>query len=79
MSDKLPAIDARQLLSALRKIGYTQVRQRGSHVQIMRTKADGTVSEFPVPLHSGRILKKGLLRGIIRLAGLSVEDFKNLL
>jgi hypothetical protein len=32
-----------------------------------------------VPVHSGRDLKPGTLRSIIRQAGLSVEEFKELL
>jgi len=67
------------LVRALRKLGFVATRQRGSHVQVRREAADGRVTTFPIPVHAGKSLKKGTLRGILRKAGLTVEDLIDLL
>jgi len=42
-----------------------------------------TITDFTrqvtVPLHAGKDLKRGILRAIIRQAGMSVEEFNDLL
>ncbi|MGQ3137258.1 MAG: type II toxin-antitoxin system HicA family toxin [Sphingopyxis solisilvae] len=55
-------------MAALERLGFIQMRQRGSHV-ILQRDGVGVV----VPLH--RELKTGTLAGIIRQAGLSQDDF----
>lgn len=52
---KLPRIEARRLLSALRKHGFVQVSQVGSHVKLRH--ADGRIVD--VPMHTGKTLKLG--------------------
>ena len=52
----------------MKRMGFIQVRQKGSHV-IMRRGDRGGV----VPLH--RELKVGTLAGILRQAGIESEDF----
>jgi len=71
----LPVLSGREVVRALRKIGYERDRQKGSHI-VMR------LTEYPyrrivVPDH--REVAKGTLRAIIRKAGLSVEEFIELL
>jgi len=34
---------------------------------------------FPVPVHRGKLLKTGTLKGILRKAGISEEELKDLL
>jgi predicted RNA binding protein YcfA (HicA-like mRNA interferase family) len=65
---KLPRIGGRECIAALRRLGFTEVRQRGSHV-VLRRGAEGCV----VPLH--RELKVGTLAGILRQAGVEAEQF----
>jgi predicted RNA binding protein YcfA (HicA-like mRNA interferase family) len=56
----------------LEKLGFAQVRQRGSHVVLKRS--DGSTSlGCVVPLHPE--LAAGTLRGILKQAGLSIEQF----
>jgi predicted RNA binding protein YcfA (HicA-like mRNA interferase family) len=57
-----------EIVRALEKLGFEQVRQRGSHV-VLRRGSSGTV----VPLH--RPVKIGTLAGILRQAGVSQEEF----
>jgi predicted RNA binding protein YcfA (HicA-like mRNA interferase family) len=46
---KLPSITAKELLSALAKAGFFEVRQKGSHVRLQHP--DGRV--VTVPVHQG--------------------------
>ena len=76
---RLPRVTGAELVGALKRAGFVVTRQRGSHVQLRRESPDGTVTTFPVPVHAGKTVKKGTLRGILRRAGLSPEDLASLL
>ena len=66
---KLPVCSGNEAVKAFKRLGYEQVRQRGSHV---RLKMSGRPS-LTVPLHSE--LAKGTLDGLIKASGFSVEKF----
>jgi predicted RNA binding protein YcfA (HicA-like mRNA interferase family) len=70
---KLPDISAEECVRALEKAGFYVVRQK-THI-IMRR--DTPVARVSIPRH--RTLKKGTLRSIIRQAGLTVDEFVDLL
>ena len=55
-------------MRSLERLGFSAVRQRGSHV-VMRRGATGCV----VPLH--REIKRGTLGGILRQAGVDAQTF----
>jgi predicted RNA binding protein YcfA (HicA-like mRNA interferase family) len=76
---KLPQVRGSELVRALQRIGFRITRQRGSHVQLRREEADGSATTFPVPVHAGKTIKTGTLSGILRKAGLNVEEFRKLL
>lgn len=65
---KTPRISGADAIRVLGRLGFQQVRQRGSHV-IMRRGKSGCV----VPLH--RELKVGTLHGVLRQAGVSMDEF----
>lgn len=65
---KLPRGSGAQAVRALQRLGFQQLRQKGSHV-VMRRGEKGCV----VPLHLE--LKVGTLGGVLRQADVSVEDF----
>ncbi|MBE9058400.1 type II toxin-antitoxin system HicA family toxin [Sphaerospermopsis sp. LEGE 08334] len=71
---KLPIISGLECVKALQKIGFVVDRQRGSHIILVREEPRTTIS---VPDH--KELDRGTLRGIIRQAGLSVDEFIELL
>jgi predicted RNA binding protein YcfA (HicA-like mRNA interferase family) len=74
---KLPAADGRRVVRALTRAGFVVDRIVGSHhVMIFPGDPARTVT---VPVHSSRDLKPGTLRSIIRQAGFSVEEFRQLL
>jgi predicted RNA binding protein YcfA (HicA-like mRNA interferase family) len=56
----------------LEKLGFERVRQRGSHVVLKKQTSEGAVG-CVVPLH--RELAIGTLRGILKQAGVTPEEF----
>ncbi len=59
---KLPVIDAQELLRFLKAFGFVVIRTKGSHVRLR--SEDGRVTT--VPIHANKEVPKGLLRKIIR-------------
>lgn len=76
MSPKLPRVDGRQLVRALKRAGFEEQRQRGSHLHLRRA-SDG--KRVTVPVHQGRTMPVGTLRAILRDADISVDEFRALL
>jgi len=72
---KLPVVSGRKLCKALGKIGYFTDHQTGSHV-ILRQE-DSPYRRLTVPDH--KEVAKGTLRAILRQAGLTVDEFRELL
>ena len=72
LSEKLPVLSWREVVKALSRSGYKVVRQRGSHIYVMR---DDVV--VPVPRHEE--IKRGTLMAIISEAGLTKQEFLRLL
>jgi predicted RNA binding protein YcfA (HicA-like mRNA interferase family) len=70
---KLPRLSGREICRILEANGFTQVRQRGSHV-VMQLKSKDSTTTVPVPNHKD--VKTGTLRSIIRQSGLPVSEFK---
>jgi predicted RNA binding protein YcfA (HicA-like mRNA interferase family) len=64
---KLPVLSGQDIVKALERLGFVQVRQRGSHV-VMRRGSAGCV----VPMH--REVKTGTLAGILRQAGVTPDE-----
>ena len=65
---RLPHLSGAEIIRALEKLGFAQLRQSGSHV-VMRKGRAGTV----VPLH--REVRIGTLAGILRQAQVAPDDF----
>lgn len=74
--NKLPIVSGNDAVRAFEKLGYQVVRQKGSHIR-MRDDANPTHQPLTIPNH--KELKPGLLRRLIRDAGLTVEQFNELL
>jgi len=75
MTKKLPAVKPREAIRALEKAGWEVHRQKGSHVSMHR---EGALNLVVIPLHT-RDLAKGTLHGILEDAGLTTEEFLELL
>ena len=76
MSGKLPRIGAEDLIRALKRAGFQERRQRGSHLHLRRA-VDG--KRVTVPVHKGRTIPLGTLRAILRDANITVDEFQELL
>lgn len=72
---KLPSLRSRDVIAALKKDGWYEQRQRGSHLHL---KKDDVAGRVTIPVHS-KPLAPGTLRNIIRQTGLTVEEFLALL
>jgi len=68
---KLPVASGREVITKLKRIGYYETRQKGSHVRLHHPNPK--YKAITIPLHAE--IKKGLLHAIIRDAGLSAEEF----
>ncbi len=73
---KLPSVSARDVIRVAEKLGFAFDRQRGSHAVDLRASDH---RRLVVPVHQGRDLKPGTLRGLIDDMGLSVEQFTPML
>jgi len=69
---KLRRVSGVEAIRALERLGFVRARQRGSHVVLKRQTASG-VTGCAVPLHDE--LAIGALRGILRQAGVTPEEF----
>ena len=70
----LPVVSGRDARRAFEKEGWLFDRQRGSHMILTKPNVQVNLS---IPDH--RELDRGLLRGLIRDAGITVECFLELL
>ena len=73
---KLPVLSGREVIKALSKIGFVQVRQKGSHIILVKETKEEKKAVV-VPNH--KEIDKGTLIEIIRQAGLKREEFIELL
>jgi predicted RNA binding protein YcfA (HicA-like mRNA interferase family) len=72
MPPKLPRVSAEEVIRSLERLGFVQIRQRGSHVTLKKKTSVGDIG-CVVPLH--RELAIGTLRSILRQAAVTPEEF----
>ena len=75
MNPKLPVVTAKELIKALKRSGFNEFRQKGSHLTLIR---DSDGKQVTIPVHSGKTIGKGLLSKILKEVGLTIEEFKKL-
>lgn len=68
---ELKCVSGKTVIPTLERLGFVQVRQRGSHV-VLKRMPEAEIG-CVVPLH--RELAVGTLRGILKQAGVSPQDF----
>ena len=71
MTGNLPVLKPREVITILKKLGFIEVRQRGSHKQFRHSDGRSTT----VPDHPGRDISPILLRQIASDIGLTPEEF----
>lgn len=70
---KVPSLDYRQVVSALKRDGWVVVRQRGSHIRLHKHTPDEML-KITIPAH--KPIKRSTLSHILKHAGISVEKLK---
>ncbi len=73
---KLPSITSKELIKALKKIGFEPHHQKGSHLTLKRSSDNRRIV---IPVHPGKTIKTGTLKSIIDDAGLSKKELNELL
>ena len=68
-------LKAKEVVRVLKKLGFEEMRQTGGHLIMAHRE---THKIIPVPMHSGDI-KRGLLMGMIKQAGLTQKEFVDLI
>jgi predicted RNA binding protein YcfA (HicA-like mRNA interferase family) len=68
----LPHMSGREVIRVLERLGFVQVRQRGSHVVMKKPTPEGSVG-CVVPLHDEVAL--GTLHSILKQGRVSADDF----
>ena len=66
----VPILKPQEVVRILEKLGFVEVRQKGSHKQFRHEDGRGTT----VPFHKGRDISPRLLRQIASDIGLTVEE-----
>lgn len=75
MSEKLPRVSGKQLLSALATLGFEVARVRGSHHFLRHADGRTTV----VPVHGKETIGPGLMGKIVRDCELTREELREAL
>ena len=68
---KLPVLSSKEVCKFLEKEGFQAIRQKGSHRFYRHSDGRTTV----VPMHSGKDIKRSLLKGILNEIRMSREEF----
>jgi len=68
---KLPRITGEKALKVFKKMGYEEVRIRGSHHYLISPA--GLL--ITIPVHSGKTLAPKTLQSILHAADLTLEEF----
>jgi predicted RNA binding protein YcfA (HicA-like mRNA interferase family) len=66
----LPVLSGRKTVRAFEQLGWQVARQRGSHIIMIK---EGEITTLSIPNH--KEVAKGTLRGLIRAAGITVDEF----
>jgi predicted RNA binding protein YcfA (HicA-like mRNA interferase family) len=72
-----PQVTAGSLVRALKRAGFVETRQSGSHL-LMRHRTDFT-RRATVPIHGAKPVRIGTLRAILKGAGITPEELRLLL
>jgi predicted RNA binding protein YcfA (HicA-like mRNA interferase family) len=73
---RLPRVTGAEVVRALRRAGWAQVSQEGSHVQLRHNTRSGRVT---VPIHKGETLGPKLLSSILAQADMTADELRALL
>jgi predicted RNA binding protein YcfA (HicA-like mRNA interferase family) len=72
---RLPTPRPREVVAALKRVGFVEHHQKGSHLYLWHPERRVMTS---IPMHSGD-LHRGLFKAILKQTGLSEDQFRELL
>ena len=72
---KLSPLKPVQVIRKLRRLGFTGPVPGGRHARMVRVE---TGQIIPIPIHEGKDVSVGLIRAIIREAGITPEEWNKL-
>ena len=72
MPSKYPTCTPKEVIDALKKVGFAYVSQKGSHM-----KYSNGIRKVIIPNHSE--IAKGTLKSILQQADITLDEFMNLL
>ena len=72
---KWPTLKAREVIKVLKRMGFFELRRRGSHIFFKHSDGRSTV----VPYHSKEDIGKGLFRQILKDIEIEPEEFFKIL
>jgi len=72
VSPRLKRLSGPEVAGLLATLGFEVASQRGSHIKLVRTTADGVRQVLTVPIH--KQLDTGTLRAIVRQASRFVDE-----
>ena len=70
MSSRNPRLTAKQIIKQLKKAGFKEINQTGSHLKLFNTETRRTAI---VPIHSNKIIPIGTLKAIEKQADIKFE------
>ena len=70
---EIPSLPYFKIISALQRLGFLVVRQKGSHIRLQRRVGEKVIKTI-VPAH--KPVKINTLRQILKQCGISLDEFK---
>jgi len=61
-----------KVVKAFKNAGWHVKRQKGSH-KILTKEGDPNI--LSIPIHKGKPIKQGLLKHLIKISGLTIDEF----
>jgi predicted RNA binding protein YcfA (HicA-like mRNA interferase family) len=75
---RIPSLSSREVVQALKKVGFLDAPKRGKGSHMAMVKKESGVPRLVI-IPERKVLPKGTLRAILEQAGLSREEFLSLL
>jgi predicted RNA binding protein YcfA (HicA-like mRNA interferase family) len=72
VSERFPVCSANDVIRVLRRNGFAQISQKGSHQKWRH----GNGRQVIVPVHGNKPIPIGTLKSIIEGSGLAMNDFR---
>ncbi len=76
MSERLPRITCQELIKALKRAGFEEKRQKGSHLRLYHPVRKKLTT---VAIHKGQVVRPGTLTSILQDVEMTIEELKKYL